>query len=69
MSKRETVLKELKNCSRISNIRMLLEHFISPRNLHKIINSLQDEGYIIAHIHHRNKEYCLIQDKNGVFYN
>ncbi len=69
MNNKEVILKELKSCSRISNIRILLEHFISPTNLHRIILSLQEEGYMIAHINHMNKEYCLIQDKNGVFYN
>jgi DNA-binding Lrp family transcriptional regulator len=68
LSNEEIVLKELRECSRISNIRIFLEYFISPRKLHKIIRSLEKEGHIIAHINYFNKEYSLARDKNGVFY-
>ena len=68
MRNREIVLRELRNSERISNIRIFLEYFITPRHLYKIITSLEEEGYIIAHINYRNKEYSLARDKNGVFY-
>lgn len=61
-------MRELRQSTRISNVRIFLQYFITPGKLHNIIRSLEEEGNIIAHINYGNKEYSLARDKNGVFY-